>query len=437
MVYLVGAGPGDPGLATVKALACIRCADVLVYDRLVSPELVAQARADAEKLYVGKEVGRSSPAQAEINQLLADRAQAGQIVCRLKSGDPFIFGQGAEEAEYLAGLEIPFEVVPGVTSGLAAAAGAGIAVTHRDVASAVTLVTGHDPSQVDWSCYTDGTLLIYMGVEGLPVSVERLLAAGRPAETPVAVVRWGTAAEQQTVTGTLGSIVDVVAKTAIKAPAMIIVGEAVRLRDRLNWAEAKPLFGHRVLAPYIAGTGCMGLPERSPLREAGAEVWDWPVAEVEALSDFALLDAAIGQLEKYQSAIFASPEAVRRFLRRLVPAGRDVSALLHLDVGAADEETAAALADMGLRCDWKVSVPLPGARVLLLGAPEETATLRCRWPRAEVVATHGYRLRTDLAAQLSEVLVADAIQTIIPVTPLAGEFLSLVLAGTPGEALVQ
>jgi uroporphyrinogen III methyltransferase/synthase len=283
IVYIVGAGPGDPELITVKGLACIRRADVLVYDRLVSPALVAQAPSGCELVYVGKEHGCHGQKQADINGLLADRAIAGKVVCRLKGGDPFVFGRGGEEAELLAALRVPFEVVPGITAGIAAPAYAGIPVTHRDVAGSVTLVTGHDaPTKrgpaIDWGRLATGseTLLIYMGVEGLGQTAERLIQHGRAPETPVAVIRWGTKREQQTVTGTLLTIAERVKRAGIKSPAMIVVGEVVNLRQQIAWAEGRPLFGQRVLIPTFAVVEPAAADQ---LRQAGAEVWVWPVLD--------------------------------------------------------------------------------------------------------------------------------------------------------------
>jgi len=280
-VYLVGAGPGDPGLITVRGLDCIRQADVLVYDRLVSPALVAQAPASTEKIYVGKEVGQSGRRQVNISQLLADLALAGKIVCRLKGGDPFVFGRGGEEGEVLADRGVPFTVVPGITAGVAAPSYAGIPVTHRDFAGAVTLVTGHDAPdkrgrRSDWASLAKGntTLLIYMGIEGIDEIANRLMFHGRGVETPVAVIRWGTRAEQQTLVGTLKTIADQVRATSMKSPAMIVVGEVVGLRDRLNWAEWRPLFGRRVLIPGLSHTKS---PVAALLSDAGAEVWEWEV----------------------------------------------------------------------------------------------------------------------------------------------------------------
>jgi uroporphyrinogen III methyltransferase/synthase len=289
IVYLVGAGPGDPGLITVRGLACIRRADLIVYDRLASPALVACSRPDAEKIYAGKEPGRHGRTQAEISRLLADRALAGQVVCRLKGGDPFIFGRGGEEAAVLAECGVPFEVVPGITAGIAAPAYAGIPVTHRDLSGSVALITGHDaPGKggpaVDWAGLARGaeTLLIYMGALALSRVTARLIDLGRAPSTPAAVISRGTQAEQRTVTATLAEIADLAAEAGLTSPAMIVVGDVAALREQLAWVEARPLFGRRVLIPTAGETidavGTAVAAEMARWRDLGAEVWPWPVA---------------------------------------------------------------------------------------------------------------------------------------------------------------
>lgn len=315
IVYLVGAGPGDPGLITARGLECIRMADVLVYDRLVSPALVVQSRPDAERIYVGKEPGCHGRKQSDINGLLAGRALEGKSVCRLKGGDPFVFGRGGEEADQLVALGVPYEVVPGITAGIAAPAYAGIPVTHRDFAGAVTLVTGHDGQrkrgpQVDWAHLGAGreTLLIYMGVEGLAEIAGRLITHGRDPATPVAVIRRGSQREQLTVTGTLSSIAGDTSQAGVTSPAMVVVGEIAGLRERLAWAEKRPLWGVRILVPVIHGLR-PGLLE--PLRRAGAEIWEWPVRP----------DTADLLLESLESGAI---DAV------LLPSAADADALLRL-----------------------------------------------------------------------------------------------------------
>jgi uroporphyrin-III C-methyltransferase len=238
-VYLVGAGPGDPGLMTVRGLELLRRADVLVYDQLVNPALLEEARSTAVRIYVGKKAGCHCIAQEEINEVLIRYGRQGYEVVRLKGGDPFVFGRGGEEAEALADADIPFVVVPGVSSAIAAPAYAGIPLTHRKFASSFAVVTGHEArktkSAVDWKKLATAvdTLVILMGLHNLPAIVAKLTAYGRSPETPVALVRWGTTPEQQTVIGTLADIVE---KSALlKAPVLIIVGDVVNLRDKLDW----------------------------------------------------------------------------------------------------------------------------------------------------------------------------------------------------------
>src|SRR5690348_14468498 len=251
-VYLVGAGPGDPQLLTLRGKRCLEQADVVVYDYLANPVLLEHAPEGAERIYVGRRDRGTYQDQHEVNHLLIGKAREGKIVVRLKGGDPFVFGRGGEEAEAVAEAGIAFEVVPGVTSAVAVPAYAGIPVTHRTLASAVTLVTGHeDPlksqSTIDWPRLAtgDGTLVFLMGMKNLPSLVAHLRKEGKAEETPVALIRWGTRASQRTIVGTLQTIVDLAAQAHLEPPTIIVVGEVVRLRDRLNWFERRPLFGKR------------------------------------------------------------------------------------------------------------------------------------------------------------------------------------------------
>ncbi|MGD8893825.1 MAG: uroporphyrinogen-III C-methyltransferase, partial [Desulfobacterales bacterium] len=253
-VYLVGAGPGDPGLITVKGLECIKNADVLIYDYLASPILLKHAQKHAEILYVGKKGGDHTLSQDEINTLIAEKAQKGLTVTRLKGGDPFIFGRGGEEAEILVKNGIPFEIVPGVTSAIAAPAYAGIPLTHRKFTSTLAFVTGHeDPlkeeSSIDWAALAKGigTLVFLMGVKNLPFITHRLIHHGMDPDTPVALIRWGTTPRQTTVTGTLHTISERAKDAGFKPPAIIVVGHVVKLREMLKWFENRPLMGLRIV----------------------------------------------------------------------------------------------------------------------------------------------------------------------------------------------
>ena len=249
-VYLVGAGPGDIGLITVKGLECIQRADVIVYDRLANPRLLSYARPDAKYIYVGKTPDHHTLKQEEINEVLVEEALQGQVVTRLKGGDPYVFGRGGEEGERLREADVPFEVVPGITSAIAVPSYAGIPVTHRHLTSTFTVITGHeDPlkasSQINWQRLAEdpGTLIFLMGVGHLAQIVAQLVDHGKSAATPIALIRWGTRPEQQVVVGTLATIVEDVARAGLTSPAIIIVGEVVTMRDTLSWFEQKPLFG--------------------------------------------------------------------------------------------------------------------------------------------------------------------------------------------------
>ena len=241
-VYLIGAGPGDPGLLTIKGKACLEAADVVLYDRLIAPELLAYAKSDAKKIYVGKEADNHTLPQQEINQLLVDVAKSGKVVARLKGGDPFVFGRGAEEAEALVANGIPFEVVPGVTSAIGALAYAGIPVTHRDLASGFHVVTGHEcvnSTGVNWKLYAaeNQTLVILMGLSHIEEIAKRLVEAGRSKETPAAVVRSGSTSRQEVRLGDLGSLAKIVKEAALLPPAIVVVGEVVRLAEKLRWFD--------------------------------------------------------------------------------------------------------------------------------------------------------------------------------------------------------
>ncbi len=356
IVYLVGAGPGDPGLITVKGLECIGRADVVIYDRLVNPQLLTIAREGAELIYVGKSVHHHALPQEEINALLVRKAQEGKTVTRLKGGDPFLFGRGGEEAEALAQAGIPFEVVPGVTSAIAAPAYAGIPVTHRDYTSTFAVVTGHeDPtkeaSNIEWAKLATGvgTLVFLMGVGNLPLIVGELLKHGRPPDTPVAIIRWGTEARQETVTASLRDIVDRAQDAGIKPPGVIVVGDVVNLRERLRWFDTKPLFGKRVLVTRSREQASV-LSGR--LRELGAEPVEFPTIKIAPPQDFGPLDEAIEGLSSYDWVIFTSANGVKSFMQRLLVRGRDVRALAGVKLAAIGPATAGELERLSLRVGY-------------------------------------------------------------------------------------
>ena len=348
-VYLVGAGPGDPGLLTARALELIATADVIVYDRLIPPGALAHARADAELVYAGKQGGGESASQAEIERLLIERGTEGRTVVRLKGGDPFVFGRGGEEAEALAAAGIPFAVVPGVTAGVAAPAYAGIPVTHRGQASAVAFVTGHeDPSKedsaLDWEALArfPGTLVLYMGVRRLSAIVSRLLEAGRPADQPAAVIERGTDPAQRVVCAPLHSIAEVATREGVRAPALTVIGPVAALHERLEWFARGPLAGFAV-AVTRARAQSSGLARR--LRELGAEVIEAPAIRIVPI------DGPAPEIERYDLVCLTSPNGVKLLFERLASCGRDARALAGARVAAIGPGTALALKDHGVIAD--------------------------------------------------------------------------------------
>ena len=348
-VFLVGAGPGDPGLMTARALELIAAADVIVHDRLIPVSALDGARPDAELIYVGKEGGGPSVSQEDIGALLVSHGRAGRDVVRLKGGDPFVFGRGGEEAELLRDADVPFEVVPGVTAGVAASAYAGIPVTHRDAASAVAFVTGHeDPakpeSAIDWPALArfPGTLVFYMGVRQLGAIAARLIEGGRPASEPAAVVERGTLSGQRVVTGTAATIASVAEAAAIRAPAISLFGPVAALRERLAWFEARPLAG-RTVAVTRARAQASALAGR--LRALGAEAVEAPAIRI------APLDGPAPDIGGYDLVCLTSPNGVRLLFDRLERAGRDARAFGGVRVAAIGPGTAAALRQHGLIAD--------------------------------------------------------------------------------------
>ena len=348
-VYLVGAGPGDPDLITVRGLELLRTADVILYDNLASPGLLAHARPDAEKLYVGKKRALHFLRQDGINELLVEKAQAGSSVVRLKGGDPFIFGRGGEEAEALVAAGIEFEVVPGVTSASGAAAYGGVPLTHRSKTSAVTFVTGHEADHIDWNRvgHTE-TLVIFMGLTTFRAIARRLLAAGRAPETPAMAVRWATFPRQRTIVGRLDDLADKISESGLRPPALIVVGEVVEYRERLNWFERLPLFGQRILITRPAGQSA-GFAAK--LRRLGADPIEAPTIEIRPPSDgFRALDAAIERLDEFDWLLFTSQNGVEKFVERLDASTRDLRSIRGR-IAAIGSATAARLEDLHLKVD--------------------------------------------------------------------------------------
>ena len=354
-VYLVGAGPGDPGLMSVRSLELIAVADAIFYDRLIPPGALAGARKDAELVYVGKQPGVPSVPQEEIGERLVAAAREGKTVVRLKGGDPFVFGRGGEEGEALREAGVEFEVVPGITAGVAATAYAGIPVTHRDDASAVAFVTGHeDPekteSALDWEALArfPGTLVFYMGVKQLPENAAALIAAGRDPEEPAAAIERGTMPGQRTVTATLGTLAEAVEREAVKAPALIVVGEVARRREQLGWLERRPLHGRRVVVTR-ARAQASGLART--LRELGADVVELPAIRIEPRTESPAVRDAVARLGDYSLVCLTSPNGVHLLFEAMQAAGHDARALAGATVAAIGPGTARALAARGIAAD--------------------------------------------------------------------------------------
>jgi uroporphyrinogen III methyltransferase/synthase len=410
-VYLVGAGPGDPGLLTVRAVELIAVADVIVYDRLIPGSALEGARPGATLIYAGKEGGGESMPQSEISSALVSYGSSGSMVVRLKGGDPFVFGRGGEEAEALRAAGVEFEVVPGVTAGVAGPAYAGIPVTHRDAASAVAFVTGHeDPtkpsSALDWGALASfpGTLVFYMGVRRLSSIAASLVEAGRSLDEPAAVIERGTLPEQRVVTGTLSSIADVAGQAGIRAPALIVVGSVADLRERLAWFESRPLAGVTV-AVTRARAQASGLGAR--LAGLGAAVIEAPAIRIVPL------DGPAPHVGSYDLVCLTSPNGVRLLFSRLLDAGLDARALAGARVAAIGPGTAAALRSFGVVADVvperfvaeglvEALVDIPVSRALVARAAEARDVLpdalRARGAEVDVVA-----LYETVAEPLSEV----------------------------------
>jgi len=352
-VYLIGAGPGDPGLLTIKGLECICRADVIVYDRLVHPALLAHARPDVELIYVGKASSAHTMKQDDINRLLVDKAKEGKTVARLKGGDPFVFGRGGEEAEVLVSEGIEFEVVPGITSAIAAPAYAGIPVTQRGLVSTLGIITGHEKgedSRINWAAVAGlDTIVFLMGVENLPNIVSELVKNGRDPSTPVALVRWGTRTEQETLVGTLSDIVEKAQQAEFKSPAVTIVGEVVKLREKLRWFDNRPLFGKKVL---VTRSRDQASELSELLRQYGAEPIEFPVIKISPPESFDELDSALERIEKYDWLLFTSANGVRAVIDQLRELGRDVRWLKGPKVGAIGPKTAEAIQSLGVRVDF-------------------------------------------------------------------------------------
>lgn len=416
-VYLIGAGPGDPELLTLKGKRCLMEADVIVGDYLADRRLLRYARPDAEYVYVGKKAGCHTMKQHEISLLLAEKGKEGKIVARLKGGDPFVFGRGGEEIEVLREAGVPFEEVPGITSAIAAPAYAGIPVTHRGVAASFAVITGHedptkDKSSIHWDKLAGGvdTLIFLMGVGHTALIASQLMKYGRSADTPAAFVRWGTRPYQETYTTTLGRAAEDVEKMHIQPPAVFVVGDVVKLREEMRWFDNRPLFGKRII---VTRSRTQASRLVNVLDEKGAETLEIPTIAIKDPSDdYKGMNEALDRIEMYDWLIFTSQNGVDSFFSRLYKSGRDTRALGHVKIGAIGPATARQLTRHGLHADcvpekYKAEnllaemkplikgyekVLIPRAKVARSVLPEGLRALGCR-----VDVVEAYRTEADTA----------------------------------------
>ena len=409
-VFLVGAGPGDPGLITVKGLEALRDADVVVYDRLVNEALLAEARPEAELVFAGASLRRNPNRQADINAMLVRFAKAGKQVVRLKGGDPFVFGRGGEEAEALAARGVEFEVVPGITSAIAAPAYAGIPVTDRRASSSFAVITGREDAGREWSRVAwaklaggAGTLVILMSVETLESTLAQLRDHGVPASTPVAVVEWGSLPRQRTVEGTLGDIAARVAEAGLGPPSVTVVGDVVRLRSKIGWFESKPLFGMRVMV--TRATAQAGSLSRR-LRSEGAEPIEVPSIEIRPAPDIQAVDDVVSRVEDFDIAAFTSVNAVDAFFSRLGVLGLDARALGGVTVAAIGPATAAALERQGVRADF---APREYTTAALAQTMPGVEGKRVLLPRSAIAPADLLELLAARGARVEQVHVYDTV----------------------------
>ena len=426
-VYLVGAGPGDPGLISKKGLECLAQAEVVIYDRLLDERLLDLASPEAERIYVGKAAGQHTKEQSEINRLLVERAKEGKSVVRLKGGDPFVLGRGGEEAETLANNRILFEVVPGVSSAVAVPACAGIPVTHRGVSSSFAVITGHeaygrDSLNIAWEKLATGvdTLVFLMGMRNLSEIVKRLLAHGRHPDTPVAVIKDGATPNQKTVVGSLTDIVARVKKHRLRPPAVIVVGDVVRLREKLRWFDNRPLFGKRILvtrARHQASALSQLLSER------GAQPIELPAIDIKSTANTRELDRAISNLERYHWIVFTSVNGIEAFFQRLYNLNLDARALKNVKIGAIGPATAKALEKKGIIPDYTPDVYSSHGFIDGLRS-RDIAGQRFLLPRADIADKELVEGITRLGAEVHEVVTYRTVPVTEAISPAKQMLLS-------------
>jgi len=419
-VHLVGAGPGDPGLITQKGLLCLGNAQVVVYDRLLDPSLLEAAPESAERIFVGKGRGNQALTQEEINQVLIDRAEAGLDVVRLKGGDPFVFGRGGEEALAVAERGLSFEIVPGVTSAVAAAAYAGIPVTHRGIATSLTVVSGsEDPtkpeSTIEWQAMgeslsqTGGTLEVLMGWNSLEPILEALVRGGLASTTPVALVQWGTWPRQNTVTGNMENIIERGREEGLEPPVMAIIGSVVKLREKLRWFDRRPLFGKKVL---VTRSRSQASKLKVLLGDMGAQPVELPTIQTMSLEDYGPLDSVLARLSQFDWAIFASVNAVDAVFARLELSEnfRDARAFGGIRIGAIGPVTSAALESRGIFADFIPETSVSEAVVHQL-AGLDWSGLKILLPGADIGRDI---LATGLGRMGAKVELVSAYRTVTP-----------------------
>lgn len=457
MVYIVGAGPGDPGLLTCKGAEALRRADVVFYDELLDRRLLDLTEPRCQHIYVGKRGGRTSATQEEINDQLSERARSGQVVVRLKGGDPFVFGRGGEEALHLSHAGIDFEIIPGISAAAGATAYAGIPLTHRGLASAAVLVTGNedpeaDNGQVDWPTLAqlDATLVVFMAARTLPGICRVLVRHGRLATTPAAVVEWGTWSRQRTVEGSLATLPGLAEEAGIASPALIVVGDVVSLRSQLAWREHRALFGRTVL---VTRSREQSAELVAHLERAGAEARILPLLDISAPDDLGPLDAALRTLSEWDWLLFTSANGVRFFSARLQSLQLDARALAHLRIAAVGSKTAEALAVCGLRADLVpaeqsqqglakafAELDMQGARVLFptsaIGRTELVEFLQERGARVERVTA--YQNRPPTAIDTRSALDGEAaIDMVVFASPSSVDHLYEVLGPDGAQRLFE
>jgi len=439
-VYLVGAGPGDKDLITCRGAELLARAEVIVHDYLAAPELLNLAPAGCRFIYAGKIASQHALPQEEINQTLIREAKAGHTVIRLKGGDPYIFGRGGEEALVLAEENIDFEVVPGVSSVIAASSAAGIPLTHRDFSSQVAIVTGKENpeksvSTHDWSALAKlGTLAVVMGSSRLKEILKNLIENGKPPDTPVAFIQWGSTSKQKVVTGDLISLPSLVEKASLAAPALLIVGQVVRLREKLNWYEKRPLWGRKIM---VTRTRNQASNLSATLNELGAAVWERPLIVIEEICPNVLLEHAIRDIKTYGWLVFTSPNGAEIFFKSLWKAGKDARSLSGLKIAVIGKGTELALKPYGLRADLCPSNYVAESLLEAFKGQKKTRLLLARAERAREILPQGlsalgfevslvplYRTKpitiTDFAeTDLITLASASAAESLAEVVPLA------------------